>query len=41
MSLEKTVASRPSDGSAKVVSLKSEEMVAQIWLYPDVSFLVI
>ena len=28
MSLEETVASEPSDGSAKVFSVKSEEMVA-------------
>ena len=28
MSLEKTVASKPSNGSAKVISVESEEMVA-------------
>ena len=37
MSLKKTVASKPSDGSAKVVSVESEEMVAfrNIYLWKE------
>ena len=37
MSLKKTVASKPSDGSAKVVSVESDEMVAfrNIYLWKE------
>ena len=33
MSLEETVASEPSDGSAKVVPVESEEMIAFGYIY--------